>query len=469
MVLKLAEAAYNAFFPTKYVVHIIVGLVTVLVLRAFSQGRRTNRERDLHARKILVTGGFTPTGLTILQSLAQRGAHIIALSPHPIDSPEVTVIISLLRTTFSNEEIYAEQCDLASPSSIRSFCTKFLTGSDQRLDAIIFAHEYQHIGSASFVRRTDDATSKRESGSLATFLITTLLLPALLVAPVERDIRVITVVNPFYAAAAGPSFVIPFHTASSKSIFLHEGIRSLRTAIFTRHLQRILDALPTAQVPKTDEGSSTIPVVNPKSQKSNIVAVSVSPGISRSDTIGPLLNADWTAPGYATAGVVLYLLLQPLLRILTKSPTAAVQTVLHALFLPTPFKVTSKAAPSPKGPADQGTPIDSAVIDMPEEVLKPGALYAECAAVRLNVPKPPDPLASEGISQKEEKGKGKSGLREEVIEVVDDGEYGGEVMGRLVWEAYEEALKAWEEANPPPKEAKQSAPDTDPPQTDIRN
>ncbi|KAG6863409.1 hypothetical protein C0991_006144, partial [Blastosporella zonata] len=272
-------------------------------------GRRTNRERDLHARKILVTGGFTPTGLTILQSLAQRGAHIIALSPHPIDFPEITIIISLLRANFSNEEIYAEQCDLASPSSIRSFCTRFLTGADQRIDAIIFAHEYQHVGSVAPLRRTqtlEDATSRRESESLATFLMTTLLLPALLVAPVERDIRVINVVNPFYAAAAGPSFSIPFQAPKSQSIFLHEGAHSLRTTIFTRHLQRILDALPTAQVLKTDEGSSAISVVNPKSQKSNIIAVSVSPGISRLDTIGPLLNADWTSSsGYATAGVVL--------------------------------------------------------------------------------------------------------------------------------------------------------------------
>ncbi|KAF5374678.1 hypothetical protein D9615_008988 [Tricholomella constricta] len=474
MVLKIAGAAFSAFFPTKYVVHIVLAIVTVLVLRAFSQGRRTNRERDLNARKILVTGVFTPIGLTVLQSLAQRGAHIIALSPHPIDSPEVTIIISLLRTTFSNEEIYAEQCDLTSPSSIRSFCTRFLTGSDQRIDAIIFAHEYQHIGSAAFVSRTqtlEDITSKREAGSLATFLMTTLLLPALLVAPVERDIRIITVVNPFYAAAAGPSFTIPFPSRSSSpstSLFLQEGIRSLRTSIFTRHLQRILDALPTAQIPKTDEGTSTIPVVSPKIQKSNIVAVCVSPGISRADTIALLLNADWTSrSGFSRLGVVLYLLLQPLLRVFTKSPAAAAQTLLHALFLPTPFKVLSN--PVSKGTADKnkgskGSPIDTSVTEMPEEVLKPGALYADCAVVKLKIPVPVDPLASEQKPTKEKrKGKEKDeeGLEEEVLEIPDDGEFGGEVMGRLVWEAYEDALKAWELANPPQEDTKAAAPDVD--------
>ncbi|KAG2015123.1 hypothetical protein CC2G_008418 [Coprinopsis cinerea AmutBmut pab1-1] len=32
----------------------------------------------------------------------------------------------------------------------------------------------------------------------------------------------------------------------------------------------------------------------------------------------------------------------------------------------------------------------------------------------------------------------------------DDGEYGGEVAGRLVWEAYEDALKVWEKSCPAP-------------------
>jgi len=45
------------------------------------------------------------------------------------------------------------------------------------------------------------------------FLLTTLLLPALLVAPVERDIRIINIVNPFYAAAA-PAFLRGFRLQS---------------------------------------------------------------------------------------------------------------------------------------------------------------------------------------------------------------------------------------------------------------
>jgi len=462
MVLGIAEALASSFFPTNYVVHIGIGILTILILRAFSQGRKTNRERDLHARTILLTGAFAPLGLTILQNLAQRGAHIIALSRDPIDSPNVTILISLLRTTTGNEQIFAEHCDLSSPSSIRSFCTKFLTGKEQRLDAIVFTHEHKHIGSPSFLsaRSKEEDQKERDAGSLASFLISTLLLPALLVAPVQRDIRIVNVVNPFYAAAAG----LPLSTAASakgKSIFIREGLRSLRSIVFMRHLQRVLDALPTAQVPKTEEGSRAVPVVNPKIQKSNIVAVSVSPGIGRVDTISSLLNADLMSPTGSYLGLLVYLVLQPFLRIFTKSPTGAIQSALHVLFLPTPFKILSQTTVISTGKdKNRETPLDISPLRIPEEVLLPGALYADCAAVKLMVKIPEDvkekdrKAQMEEAKQKHEKVKGKGKMKEgvpmneEVVGIADDGEYGGELAGRLVWEEYESALKVWEKENP---------------------
>lgn len=58
MVLKLAEALADNFFPYQYAWHILIALVTLTVFRAFSQGRTTNRERDLHDRTFLVTVCF---------------------------------------------------------------------------------------------------------------------------------------------------------------------------------------------------------------------------------------------------------------------------------------------------------------------------------------------------------------------------------------------------------------------------
>ena len=251
-------------------------------------------------------GGFTPLGLTLLQELAQRGAHIIALSPEPISSPRIDIIIELLRSTHSNENIFAEYCDLSSPISIREFCSRFLTTEENRLDGIVFAHEYAHIGSPLSKKSSSvEDEMERQTRSLATFLITTLLLPILLVAPAERDIRIVNVVNPFYAAAVTNFSPTTEELPEKPSIFLQEGRRSLQMAILTRHLQRILDSMPQgSQAPKVE--GEAVNVVNSKLQRSNVVAVAVSPGITKTDTIAPLLGATREDPSrFTLTGAVL--------------------------------------------------------------------------------------------------------------------------------------------------------------------
>lgn len=249
-------------------------------------------------------------GLTIISNLASRGAHIIALSPYSLEHPLATLLIPALREETKNEHIFVEQADLTSAESIKEFCTKFLTGDDQRLDGIVFAHEYTCIG--SFFDSKAQLTEKRERVSLATFLLTTLLLPALLVAPVERDIRIVHLVNPFYAAAT-PKFtsnLIASLSADSKSsstahpLLLTEGHRALRTIVLSRHLQRILNALPNraptldqkvpGSRPNEDATNSSETHKKPGESKlpSNIVSVTVCPGISRSETIRALFGLD---------------------------------------------------------------------------------------------------------------------------------------------------------------------------------
>jgi NAD(P)-dependent dehydrogenase (short-subunit alcohol dehydrogenase family) len=211
--------------------------------------------------------------------------------------------VSLLRSATGNENIYAEQCDLTSPPSIRAFCASYHK-SEQRLDAVIFAHEYAPIGDILSYKKSPNLENERRTASCATFLLVTLLLPLLLGAPVERDIRLITLINPFYAAAAR-AFTTSRPTKPS-SLFLTEGQRALRTAVLMKHLQRVLDALPSgSQVPPTSVGSQTIPVVSEKVQRSNIVAVSVSPGISRADVVASLFAADSSRGSVSWRGMIL--------------------------------------------------------------------------------------------------------------------------------------------------------------------
>ncbi|KAK7058097.1 hypothetical protein R3P38DRAFT_2844306 [Favolaschia claudopus] len=368
MVLKMLAAAADRF-PREYTAHVVAALIALLATRRISQGRQTTRERDMHGRVVVLTGAFTPVGLTLLENLAQRGAHVIALTPRPVDSEHVSTYIDLLRSTTSNENIYAERCDLASPSSIHQFAARFSSGGageeghrlptapDPRIDALVCAHEYPTIGAlALFSSKRGKAKEEEEEGeqrtrdenALATFLLITLLLPMMLTAPVERDIRIVNVVNRFYPAAAPGFFkaegAYAFSSVSrpplsasasaptsSSTLLLPEATRALRTVLLTRHLQRILDALPSAPVPSTSSSSKTTSTSSSQKQKSNIVAVSVSPGLSRSETVAPLF-------GGSLFGRIIYLLLYPLLLLLTKSANASVQSVLHVLFLPTPFK-----------------------------------------------------------------------------------------------------------------------------------
>ena len=160
------------------------------------------------------------------------------------------------------------------------------------MDGIVFAHEYSHIGSLLRTESTPlEDEMERQTRSLATFLITTLLLPILLVAPPERDIRIVNVVNPFYAAAVTKFSLTKEPLPEKPSVFLQEGQRSLQMAILIRHLQRILDSMPqTSQAPKVDGEAAN--VVRGTLQRSNVVAIAVSPGITKTDTIAPLLAAD---------------------------------------------------------------------------------------------------------------------------------------------------------------------------------
>lgn len=141
----------------------------------------------------------------------------------------------------------------------------------------------------------------------------------------------------------------------------------------------------------------------------------------------------------------------------------AMQSVLHALFLPTPLKqalahayaATDPSSQPAEGSKTKSTDEAKTKEDLFTEVLKPGALYRECAVVTPFVPPLPPP--PEGLSEKqaEEKSATKPGEKksqtgrdnkeaEENIVIEDDGELGGESVGRVVWEWYERRLKAWE-------------------------
>ena len=115
--------------------------------------------------------------------------------------------------------------------------------------------------------------------------------------------------------------------------------------------------------------------------------------------------------------------------------------MLHGLFLPTPFKSEAR----------NNNETDELTI----EVLRPGALYADCSVVKVTPhAQPPKEIPSKDGEGKRAKGKGKQKdvPSDKSGALPDDGEMGGEPLGRQVWENFEAALRVWEESNPAPVE-----------------
>ncbi|KAF7362865.1 putative oxidoreductase C19A8.06 [Mycena venus] len=200
-----------------------------------------------------------------------------------------------------------------------------------------------------------------------------------------------------------------------------------------------------------------------------------SPSHLNSHVHTPLSNAN------ALLSSRRYILLLPLWFLFSKSAAVSVQSVLMSCFCrrrvsyfpvisyssfvfpsrpPFHFAILSRPAPlrfvylhadshpsqiSKSSSAEKPDPLAE-----PEEALKPGALYTECAVVRVDVPPPGSdsdsaPSTSGEGAPHAGKGKAKDGAGDEAgIVPEDDGELGGERAGRAVWEAYEQGLKAWE-------------------------
>ncbi|KAK7043439.1 hypothetical protein R3P38DRAFT_2884380 [Favolaschia claudopus] len=112
--------------------------------------------------------------------------------------------------------------------------------------------------------------------------------------------------------------------------------RAFRTVLLTHHLQRILDALPSAPIPSSFSSNSTTTPSHPICSRTKIQNHR-SISIHRPEPLRTTRAVVWVK----FVGRIMYLLLYPLL---TKSANVSAQKILHVSFLPRPFTTLDAAS-----------------------------------------------------------------------------------------------------------------------------
>ncbi|KAF8455999.1 hypothetical protein BGX38DRAFT_1128043 [Terfezia claveryi] len=161
------------------------------ILRWYFSGARNSHERIMNSKVVMVTGGTSGIGESLVYSLATRGAQIILLVKD-ISDPFLIDRINFLREHTNNQLIYAEQCDLSSLHSVRLFATKWIDNAPpRRLDLILLcaSHSPPPFSPQQFTH--DGADKVWGINYLANFHLLTLLAPAIRNQPPDRDVRVI--------------------------------------------------------------------------------------------------------------------------------------------------------------------------------------------------------------------------------------------------------------------------------------
>ncbi|PRQ72315.1 hypothetical protein AAT19DRAFT_9654 [Rhodotorula toruloides] len=319
----------------------------VVGLRAWSKGYVCKEERGLAGKTFLLTGGFSGIGLAVFQHLAASGAQVIVLTADP-SSPSTIQLLLLLRSSTSNERLYAEECDLASAASIKRFVQGWKKDAregmvkdlEARIDGIVFCDE---AGETRWQEKARKLLTGRH-------MLVQLLMPVLLrsAATSTSPIRIVnTLDSPFYAAVTPDTFDpasfvaeqsaekadAPVVQARQLSSIVQGGRIALASVLLWREFQARLStsaSKPSTGLPAT--GDARVATSSP------ILAFSVSPGVLRSSLRSLLPFSSRHSPHsrlpsslHALLSLLISLLTYPLVWIFGKSADEGAQVVLGAI------------------------------------------------------------------------------------------------------------------------------------------
>lgn len=279
-------------------------------------------------------GGFTSEGLLVCSQLSSLGAQLILLTPD-LTSDRVVQMVHLLRDGTSNHLIFAEQCDITNIASVEAFAEKWNQGqgnsgevgglgagpagdmsastgmgalgggasgegpagsSPRRIDTIIMMPlDSTRYSIGDRIRKTTEGLECSHAEVLGRFYLITKLLPTLLLLPPHRDIRIISLVSPWYVAGLEAfdaedldyDWTIKRRSVvksrfPSRSPWAVEGAQTCLWLSLTRELQRRIQLMTDADVrPRTklpgidDQGNLST------TKPSNVNVINICAGFER--------------------------------------------------------------------------------------------------------------------------------------------------------------------------------------------
>ncbi|CAK4030424.1 related to oxidoreductase, short chain dehydrogenase reductase family [Lecanosticta acicola] len=286
------------------------------VLKTYFQGARNLSERNMHGKVVMVTGGTSGVGEATVRALASRGAQIVLLTQHALSDPFIVEFIQDLREETENQLITAEQVDLASLHSIRTFATKWIDNAPpRRLDMIILCANTITPNAKKIQSTQEGVEMNWQINYLANFHLLSILSPALRAQPPDRDVRILFGTCSSYMG--GDLLHITQQGQPQEKGKTHEPTKfSPGNAYATSKL-----ALTTFALAFQKHLSS---YQRPDKAPMNTKVLVVDPGLSR--TPG---TRRWLSQG-SLFGLLMYLLTYPLWLLVLKAPEMGAQSFLHA-------------------------------------------------------------------------------------------------------------------------------------------
>ncbi|GMK59618.1 hypothetical protein CspeluHIS016_0802240 [Cutaneotrichosporon spelunceum] len=360
MPVNILSESFADISNSKLVLCALAG-ITAYGIKVATGGRKSIWEREWTGKLIMVVAPPEPTTFALLHTLLHLPSPPQILYLPPLPSPLPSSLLTILHTLKIGTTNPAAQlhCEPLPPTvtGVRDFVRKWssphkgTTGEEgRRVDAIVLGGAwecsttpYDENERDSLLKEGDRKDEDGVEGKTWTVhqhhlhLITSLL-PSLLKAPGERDIRIISLVSPAYPAAiprlekqlADLSTDSPSSSTGKEPGPLERaGANGLTTFFMNAHFRLILDALATSSYAQKVAPDPSKPV--PQEMKkvevtSNIKALSVVMPWARDEVVRPILGV-W---GWGW----LWLLIYPFVLLFTPGPGMAVQSVLYALSAP---------------------------------------------------------------------------------------------------------------------------------------